>query len=101
MPSEQPKMNEEEQRLASLRKLGLRGCPYCGNHEVYRSRTEPLTWLDRACGLFLLRVVRCHECELRHYRPVFLSTPEYPYPNSAKTKSATNNANDGKRRRSA
>lgn len=94
-------MNEEAQRLTSIRKLGLHGCPYCGNHEVYRSRTKPLTWLDRACGLLLLRLVRCRECELRHYRPVFLPTPEYPSAISARMKGTASDAGDQKRKRSA
>src|ERR1700757_2766818 len=88
MPSEKREASEEERKLASLRRLGLNHCPYCGDHELYRSRTEPLTWLDRACGLLLLRLVRCHECELRHYRPVFLATPEYPHPTRARTAGA-------------
>src|SRR5579862_2336408 len=99
MANEPRELNEEEGMLASLRKLGLKGCPYCGNCEVYCSRTEPLTWLDRVCRLFLLRLVRCHECELRHYRPIFLPTPEYPHPISARAAGATNTA--AKRKRSA
>jgi hypothetical protein len=59
-------------------KIGWKGCPYCGDHEAYRSRTEPLTRLDRACRFFLLQLVRCYECELRHYRPIFFSVPESP-----------------------
>jgi hypothetical protein len=44
-------------------KIGWKGCPYCGDHEVYRSRSEPMTWLDRTCWLFLLQLVRCYESE--------------------------------------
>ncbi len=51
-------------------KIGLNRCPYCGDDEVYRSRREPLIWLERACGLFLLQLVRCVYCEQRHYRPI-------------------------------
>ena len=32
-------MNDEDKEFASLRRFGLRCCPYCGDHEVYRSRT--------------------------------------------------------------
>jgi hypothetical protein len=39
-----------------------------------------MTWLDRNCWLFLLQLVRCYECEFRHYRPIFFSAPESPYP---------------------
>jgi len=59
-------------------KIGWKKCPYCGDHEVYRSGSGPLSWLDRNCGLFLLQLVRCRECELRHYRPIFLPAAEYP-----------------------
>jgi hypothetical protein len=59
-----------------MRRIGLKGCPYCGDAEVYSSRTEPLTWLDRACGFLLLQLARCHVCMRRHCRPVFLPAPE-------------------------
>jgi hypothetical protein len=61
-------------------KIGWKTCPYCEDEEIYRSRKEPLTWLDRARGLFLLQLVRCRRCELRHYRPIFFPVPNYPYP---------------------
>jgi hypothetical protein len=61
-----------------LRRVGLERCPYCLDEEVYRSRSEPLTLLDRLCMLFFLQLVMCHQCERRHYRPVFFSAPEYP-----------------------
>ncbi|GEM_PF-6664751 len=61
-------------------KIGWRTCPYCGDDEVYRSRKAPLTWLNRICGLFLLQLVRCRQCELRHYRPIFFPVPQYPRP---------------------
>jgi len=66
--------------LTAVRRIGWKHCPYCLNDEVYRSRKEPLTWQDRLCVLFLLRVVRCRECEERHYRPIFLPAPQYPGP---------------------
>lgn len=81
-------------------KIGWRVCPYCGDHEVYRSRTEPLTWLDRACGLFFLQLVRCRVCELRHYRPIFFPASEYRHPIRGE-KCAQTNADDEKTKRSA
>jgi hypothetical protein len=54
-----------------MRKIGLNGCPYCGNaEELYCSR--PQTWHDEVCGFFFLQVVRCHGCMHRHYRPLCL-----------------------------
>jgi hypothetical protein len=61
-------------------KIGWKNCPYCGDHEVYRSRSQPLTRIDRMCVFLLLQVVRCYECEERHYRPVFFPVQEPPYP---------------------
>jgi hypothetical protein len=80
-------------------RIGWKGCPWCGDHEVYRSRIEPQTWLDRACVLFLLQLVRCHECESRHYRPLLFPAPEYPRP--IRQKCAQTHAHDEKRKRSA
>ena len=73
-------LSGKQKNVPMMIKIGWKGCPYCGDHEVYRSRTEPLTWLDRVCGVFLLQLVRCHQCEYRHYRPIFFPTPEYPRP---------------------
>jgi hypothetical protein len=69
--------------------------------EVYRSRTEPLTWLDRACGLLLFQLVRCHQCELRQYRPVFFPVPECLYPIRRAANSVLADANGEERERSA
>jgi len=81
-----------------MRRIGLNGgCPYCGGLEVYRS--QPKTWLDRACVLFLLQLARCHDCMRRHYRPLVLPTLEYPS-RSAKKPTQTI-ANVEKRKRSA
>jgi len=82
-------------------KIGWKACPYCGDHEVYRSRTEPLTWLDRCCALLLLQLVRCHRCEFRHYRPIFLFTPEYLRPIRARTERVYTNADEDRQKRSA
>lgn len=81
--------------------IGWRACPHCGDDEVYRSRREPLTWLDRACGFFLLQLVRCRQCQLRHYRPIFFPTPEYPYPIRAREKRATTHVDSEKPKRTA
>jgi hypothetical protein len=35
-----------EMGATGILKIGWKSRPYCGDHEVYRSRTEPLTWLD-------------------------------------------------------
>lgn len=53
-----------------MRRIGLRGCPYCGKVEIYGSR--PRSWHDEVCRWFFLEVVRCHACMRRHYRPLFL-----------------------------
>jgi hypothetical protein len=81
-------------------RIGLEGCPYCGSLEVYRSRIEPVEWLDRVCMLFLLQLVRCHGCMRRHYRPLLFPAPEYPNHQPAK-KSTQAAANDEKWNRSA
>jgi len=87
--------------MVLMLKIGWKNCPYCDDDEVYRSRREPLTWLDRVCGLLLLQLVRCRACQLRHYRPLFFPAPEYPSPISARVQSAASHVNDEKRKRSA
>lgn len=57
-----------------MRRFGLRRCPYCHSDEVYRSG-ERRNAVDRFLELFLFRVVRCHHCVRRHYRPVWCSVP--------------------------
>ncbi len=81
-------------------RIGWKGCPYSGDHEVYRSRIEALTWLDRVSVVFLLQLVRCHQCEYRHDRSRFFRAPESPYPIHGE-KRAQAHANDEKRERSA
>ena len=82
-------------------KIGWKRCPYCDGNEVYRSRTEPLTWLDRVRGLLLLELVRFHRCQLRHYRPIFFPAPEYPHSILSREKRAQTHAVSDKRERSA
>jgi hypothetical protein len=83
-----------------MRRIGLKNCPYCDAPEVFRSRTEPTTWMDRARGLFLLQLVRCHLCMHRHYRPAFLPAPEYRLPIGVE-KHAPTSVEADKRERSA
>ena len=64
-------------------KIGWKHCPYCGDDEVYRSRSAP-TSFSRICPLFLLQLVRCHECEEQHYRPLFFPVPDYSRSNDAR-----------------
>jgi hypothetical protein len=80
-----------------MRKVSSKDCPYCGSSEVYRS--EPKTLADHACVLFLVRLVRCHECMRRHYHPLFWQTPVFPIP--AKKPVPTRANEDDKRKRSA
>src|ERR1700730_9483628 len=61
-----------------MRRIGLKDCPYCGSTEVYRS--QPKTLADSACIFLLVRLVRCHDCMCRHYRPLFLPAYEYVTP---------------------
>jgi hypothetical protein len=58
-----------------MRRLGVKDCPYCGSSEVYSS--QPKTLADSACIFLLVRLVRCHNCMHRHYRPVFFPAAKY------------------------
>ena len=80
----------------AMRKISISNCPYCGSPEVYRSR--PKTFPDYAVLFLLLEPVRCHRCIRRHFRPIFLPTPEYLSP-SAKRPLGSNA--DDKEKRSA
>jgi len=57
-------------------RIGLERCPYCGGSDVYASRPKSL-WQELPI-LFLLRLARCHHCMHRHYRPLFVPTPQHP-----------------------
>ena len=61
-----------------MHKIAVRDCPYCDSSEVYRS--HPKTLVEKASVLFLVRLVRCHGCMRRHYRPLFLPVSEYVNP---------------------
>ncbi len=51
-----------------MRRIGLKNCPYCGSPEVYIS--TPKTSWEKLPALFLLKLVRCHTCMRRHFRPL-------------------------------
>ena len=59
-----------------MRRISLRNCPYCGCSKIYAS-SSALLW-RAISSLFLIRLVRCHVCMRRHYRPIFVATPENP-----------------------
>jgi len=53
-----------------MRKIGLIRCPHCGSSSVFLSHRKTL-W-EKISFLFLLRLVRCHDCFFHHYRPIFV-----------------------------
>jgi hypothetical protein len=59
-----------------MRRISFKNCPYCGCNKIYASSSTTL-W-QKAAGLFLFRLVRCHVCMRRHYQPIFLTAPENP-----------------------
>lgn len=59
-----------------MRRIGLKNCPYCGSSNVYTS--TPKTLWERFPALFLHRLVRCHTCMRRHFRPLLLPAPKHP-----------------------
>jgi hypothetical protein len=63
-------------RVHILRKISLRNCPYCLSSQVYFSR--PKRWWEKLPFIFLLQLVRCHNCMRRHYRPIMFATPKHP-----------------------
>ena len=58
-----------------MHRIGLTSCPYCGSSEIYAS--DPRTLWQRIPIVFLLRLVRCHACMRRHYRPIIYPTAKY------------------------
>jgi hypothetical protein len=60
----------------NMRRIGLKMCPYCRSSEVYVS--GPKTFWERIPAMFLLRLVRCHNCMRRHYRSPLLSAKHSP-----------------------
>jgi hypothetical protein len=69
-----------------MRRISLKNCPYCGCSKIYASRSA--TPWDRFYALFWLRLVRCHVCMRRHYRPMFVRTPDNPARKTAPGKAA-------------
>jgi hypothetical protein len=58
-------------------RIGRKCCPYCHcSAHIYVSRFTSL--LDVAAIALLLRPVRCHDCFLRFYRPMFIKAPPPP-----------------------
>jgi hypothetical protein len=43
-------------------------CPRCASWKIYQSRFRSV---ERLLTLALLRPVRCGECDMRYYRPIF------------------------------
>jgi hypothetical protein len=54
----------------AMRRIGLARCPYCNSSSLFASR--PKTLWEKTSFLFLLRLVRCRDCFLHHYRPLFM-----------------------------
>ncbi len=59
-----------------MRRMGFKNCPYCGSSQIYIS--APKTLGERFPALFLVRLVRCHTCMRRHFRPLLLPAPKHP-----------------------
>jgi hypothetical protein len=59
-----------------MRRVSLKNCPYCGCSQIYVS-SSATPW-QRLSVLFFLRLVRCHTCMRRHFRPIFVPTPKHP-----------------------
>jgi hypothetical protein len=68
-----------------MRRVSLKNCPYCGCSQIYVSSSATL-W-QRTSVLFLLRLVRCHTCMHRHFRPIFVATPKPPSTDAVSRKS--------------
>ncbi len=70
-----------------MRPISLKNCPYCGCSKIFVSRSA--IWWRKVCAVvFLLRLVRCHTCMRRHFRPIFVRTAEPPAGNKAPAKGA-------------
>lgn len=68
-----------------MHRIGLTSCPYCGRSEIYVSDRRTL-W-QRLSIVFLLRLVRCHVCMRRHYRPIIYPTAKYVLREGSRKKS--------------
>jgi hypothetical protein len=66
----------KRKKIEKMRRISFKTCPHCGCSKIYGSSSS---FLRQAVSfLFLLRLVRCHVCMRRHYRPIFVSTAENP-----------------------
>ncbi len=59
-----------------MRRISLKNCPYCGCSKIYVSSSATL-W-QKVSVLGLLRLIRCHVCMRRHFRPFFLPVAKLP-----------------------
>ena len=59
-----------------MRRFSLKNCPYCGCSKIYVSSST--TRWQKVSVMFLLRLVRCHVCFRRHYRPIVVPVAENP-----------------------
>lgn len=57
-------------RIHILRRISLNSCPYCFSSGVYLSK--PGRWWEKMLFVFLLQLMRCHNCMRHHYRPIIL-----------------------------
>ncbi len=69
-----------------MRQISFKNCPYCGCNKIYASASAN-PW-QKLAALFFLRLVRCHVCMRRHYRPIFVSVAENPARNNARRRAA-------------
>ena len=59
------------------RRISFRGhCPYCLSSRVYGSRGKK--WWEKILFIFLLHLVRCHNCMRHHYRPIIFYAAKNP-----------------------
>jgi hypothetical protein len=59
-----------------MRRISLKNCPYCGCSKIYVSSSK-VPW-QIISVVFMLRLVRCHVCMRRSFRPIFLFAAENP-----------------------
>lgn len=56
-----------------MHRIAFKRCPHCDSSDVYVS--DPKTVREQVAIFLLLRLVRCHDCMRRFYRPLFVETP--------------------------
>ena len=83
-----------------LRRISFRNhCPYCLSSRVYGSRGRK--WWEKILFIFLLRLVRCHNCMRHHYRPIILSAAKNPMRETVSRKQPRTVSSGQKKDRSA